>query len=69
MWVLVFTAVPSHVIDSLGLVTLISGAVVVVVAVIASIWSGHFGKEVVWARLATWGVEVGRNTAGQEKFK
>lgn len=37
MWVLVFTAVPSHVIVSLGLATLISGAVVVVVAVIASI--------------------------------
>jgi hypothetical protein len=26
---------------------------VVVVAVIASIWSGHFGNEVAWARLAT----------------
>lgn len=48
--VLVFTAVLGHIIVSMCLATLFSGAVV---PIIAPAWSGHFGKEVPWVRLVT----------------
>lgn len=48
--ILVFTAVLGHIIVSMCLAILFSGAVV---PIIAPVWSGHVGNEVAWARLVT----------------
>lgn len=47
--VLVFTAILGHVIAPI-LASLFSG---VFALVIVSVWGGHLGKEVAWARLVT----------------